>query len=454
MYTKEQIQKALDYYQTCHSQTQTILALGYPHRHTLQKWLLNNGERKQRKPPRVDYSETHPRYPSTSFKISAVHRCIHSNDKVKLVAEQIGYDITTLQRWIRMYKKEGPTAFMRKTKKKKVDNAINQDLTKKELRKQLAELQLENDILRQTIDVLKKDPGVDTRALKNKEKAAIVDALINKYSLQTLLNKLDFAKSGYHYHKDVKRKPDKYQYIRKDIIDIFNANRQCYGYRRIHAQLKKRGYTISEKVVRRIMREEGLKVRTTKRKTYTSYVGEITPAVPNIINRDFSAEKPNEKWLTDITEFAIPAGKIYLSPIVDCFDGMIPAWNIGISPNAELVNKMLDDAINLLAQDEHPIIHSDRGGHYRWPKWIKKMNNANLIRSMSKKGCSPDNSACEGFFGRLKNEMFYGRNWQKTTIPEFIKELNSYIKWYNTKRIKKSLNYKSPFEYRRSLGLI
>lgn len=168
----------------------------------------------------------------------------------------------------------------------------------------------------------------------------------------------------------------------------------------------------------------------------------------------FRADKPNEKWLTDITEFAIPAGKVYLSPIIDCFDGLPVSWTIGTSPNANLANSMLDQAISLLKPDEHPLIHSDRGSHYRWPGWISRMDRAGLIRSMSKKGCSPDNSACEGFFGRIKNEMFYGLSWEGISIEQFIKILDDYIHWYAEKRIKMSLGGLSPIEYRRSLGLI
>ena len=101
----------------------------------------------------------------------------------------------------------------------------------------------------------------------------------------------------------------------------------------------------------------------------------------------------------------------------------------------------------------YPTVHSDRGGHYRWPGWIERMERAGLTRSMSKKGCSPDNSACEGFFGRLKNEMFYGRSWSGVSLDDFIQELNAYIHWYNHKRIKLSLGGLSPLEYRHKLGL-
>ena len=172
------------------------------------------------------------------------------------------------------------------------------------------------------------------------------------------------------------------------------------------------------------------------------------------INQLKAQIQANEKWLTDITEFAIPAGKVYLSPIVDCFDGLLVNWNISTSPDAVLVNSMLDDAAKLLSVGEKPIIHSDRGVHYRWPGWIDRMEKNGFIRSMSKKGCSPDNSACEGVFGRIKNEMFYNADWSGVNISEFIGILNDYLYWYNEKRIKKSLGYLSPIEYRHRLGLV
>ena len=172
------------------------------------------------------------------------------------------------------------------------------------------------------------------------------------------------------------------------------------------------------------------------------------------INQLKAQIQANEKWLTDITEFAIPAGKVYLSPIVDCFDGLLVNWNISTSPDALLVNSMLDDTAKLLSVGEKPIIHSDRGVHYRWPGWIDRMEKNGFIRSMSKKGCSPDNSACDGVFGRIKNEMFYNADWSGVNISEFIGILNDYLYWYNEKRIKKSLGYLSPIEYRHRLVLV
>jgi len=202
------------------------------------------------------------------------------------------------------------------------------------------------------------------------------------------------------------------------------------------------------------MSENGLTVKgKRKNKPYSSYQGEISPEVPNIIDRDFHASAPNEKWLTDITEFCIPAEKVYFSPVVDCFDGLIVAWNTSTTPDAVLVNTMIDEAIATLKDTDRPIVHTDRGCHYRWPGWANRLNSAGLQRSMSKKGCSPDNAACEGLFGRLKNEFFYNRAWAGVTISQFMSVLNNYVIWYNEKRIKGFLGNMSPLEYRRSLGI-
>lgn len=239
----------------------------------------------------------------------------------------------------------------------------------------------------------------------------MIDALRPIYRLKELLELFQISKSSYFYSVRAKES-DKYSNIRTEIKSIFQENGKCYGYRRIYICLKKKGIVLSEKTVRRIMHQENLVAYTASRKKYSSYKSEISPEVPNLLQRDFHALASNQKWLTDLTEFVLPAGKVYLSPVIDCFDGLVQSWTIGTSPNANLVNQMLENALLLLEPGEHPIIHSDRGCHYCWPDWIHMVVQAGLVRSMSRKGCSPDNSACEGFFGRLKNEMFYGRSWQ------------------------------------------
>lgn len=301
--------------------------------------------------------------------------------------------------------------------------------------------------------MLKKDPGVNKLPLNNREKAVIVDALKGRYPLPLLLGKLGISKSSYYYQRHRISFSERHKEDYTMIAAEFSDSRESYVYRRIKAMLARKGRIVSEKVIRRIMRENGMVVLLRRASKYRSYQGEISPEVPNRLERKFHADEPNQKWLTDVTEFSIPAGKVYLSPIIDCFDGMPVAWSIRRTPDAELVNTMLEKAICDLPQNAHPIVHSDRGCHYRWPGWIERMTKAGLRRSMSKKGCSPDNSACEGFFGRMKNEMFYGRSWQGVTEEEFIRQIDCYMQWYRDKRIKMSLGGMSPREYRISLGL-
>lgn len=230
----------------------------------------------------------------------------------------------------------------------------------------------------------------------------IIDALRDKYSLSLLLKRMNISKSSYCYQHKIIHSEGKYEAITKIISQLFHENDSRYGYRRIHALLKKQNTILSEKIIRRIMKENHLVVKIKKAKKYSSYMGEITKAAENVINRDFHADRSNQKMLTDITEFSIPAGKVYLSPIIDCFDGMVSAWKISAKPNAELVNSMLDEYNKTLKNGEKPITHSDRGAHYRWPEWISRMDSYGFVRSMSKKCCSPDNFCMRRIF--WKNE--------------------------------------------------
>ena len=448
-YTIDQIKTALLLLKTTGSPNKVIELLGYPSNPMLYHW-------RNKYPEYYDTPiQKHWKQAPLELKRNTIERCTIGRESVKSVAEDIGYSPSLIYKWLRDYQKKGFTSSM---KMPKADTPhIPSDISSVEdldaIKAQMLDMQMEIDILKETINVLKKDPGVDQTSLKNREKAVIIDALKNKYSLPKLLNKLSLSKSSYYYQEAILYTEDKYSDLRLHIAELFHANCKAYGYRRIHMLLKNEGTVVSEKVVRRIMKEEGLFVKQRKRRKYNSYKGEITPAVENLIDRDFHAEEPNQKWLTDITEFSIKAGKVYLSPIIDCLDGMPVKWTIGTSPNAKLANTMLRDAISTLSPNEKPIVHSDRGCHYRWPEWIEIIESAGLTRSMSKKGCSPDNSACEGFFGHLKTEMFYGRNWDEYTLTEFIKEVDAYMHWYCKDRIKTTLGGISPLEYRRRIGV-
>ena len=429
----------------------TLKALGYPCRDTLAAWVdeLHPETRKRI----VGKARSVPR--PAEFKQAAVIELCTRQTSALAIAQKLAVSRPTLYQWKnQLLGTEAPASMKPNNDSPPDPERAELERQVESLRRDVRQLQLEHDILKKANELLKKGLGVDLPLLSNQEKTRLVDALRDTYALPELFAELDIARSSYFYHRARLRLADKYADARPAITDVFERNHRCYGYRRLRAALGRHKFSLSEKVVRRLMKQECLVVAAKKRRKYGSYLGEISPAPDNLINRDFQAAAPNEKWLTDITEFHIPAGKVYLSPMIDCFDGLVVSWTIGTRPDAALVNTMLDTAIETLANsDDRPVVHSDRGAHYRWPGWLTRMGDAKLIRSMSRKGCSPDNSACEGFFGRLKTELFYPRNWQATTIEQFIQVVDSYIRWYNEKRIKISLGSLSPLEYRDSLGI-
>ena len=461
-YSDEDKQKAVDYYLE-HGKciSRTCRKLGYPCRTVLKEWIeeIAPGQRKCCKKPPTTVILT-----PEEKKQAVIDLCSRTGSTDE-IAEKYGVSRCSLYAWKKELLPEGSFQKMAKEKadicntSETVETLKNEVETLKEqaadLQQQVYRLQLEKDVSEKAAEILKKDQGIRLETLTNREKAMVIDALRDRYLLKELLEVFHMAKSSYCYQANAIKAPDKYEDIREQIRTSFTGSGGCYGYRRIYLSVTKPdGGRVSEKVIRHLMKDENIVVKIKKRRKYNSYKGEITPAVENMIERDFHADAPNTKWLTDITEFHIPAGKVYLSPIIDRFDGLPVSWTIGTSPDADLVNTMIDSAISTLKSDEKPIVHSDRGCHYRWPGWIERMEKADLTRSMSKKGCSPDNSACEGFFGRSKNEMFYDRTWEGVTIEEFIDILNTYIQWYSEKRIKVSLGGMSPMQYRRSLGLV
>jgi putative transposase len=451
-YSGEQKKLAIEHYLTHgRCKAETMRALGYPGRGTLAAWI---GKLHPDAAIRLVGRAGSVARPAGLKRAAVIKLCTRQGG-AKAVARQLGVSRPTLYNWKnKLLGREVSTSMKRHPNPPSEPQRAELERQLESLRREVRDLQLEHDLLIKANELLKKGLGVDLHLLTNREKTLLVDALRQTHALPALLTRLELARSSYFYHRAQLWVADKYCDVRRTIADIFERNHRCYGYRRIHASLSRQHVSISEKVVLRLMKQERLIVATKKRRSYGSYFGEISPAPENLINRDFQASAPNEKWLTDITEFQLPAGKVYLSPMIDCFDGLVVSWTIGTRPDAELVNTMLDAAVESVADSKNrPIVHSDRGAHYRWPGWLARIGAANLISSMSRKGCSPDNAACEGFFGRLKTELFYPRQWQATTMQQFINLLDAYIRWYNEKRIKLSLGSLSPLEYRESLGI-
>lgn len=366
---------------------------------------------------------------------------------------------TSVYQWMRRYRSEGILGLMdRRNAPMPAEPmpAAGDDV--EELRRQVEVLRLENAVMRETIDVLKADdPRLDPSMLTNRERTRVVDAIRGEFGLAACLKAVGLKRSTYYYERGAIAAGDRYAVLRARVAGLFEQGGRAWGYRTIHRMLRldeSDPIVVSEKVVRRIMREGAMRPVYLKRpKRWSSYAGEIGEAPANLVERDFHADAPNMLWVTDVTQFTMDGYKCWLSPVVDCFDGMVVSWTLSRSPNADMANRMLLDAVATLRDGEHPIIHSDRGCHYRWDEWIRICEEHGLIRSMSAKGCSPDNAAAEGFFGRLKNELFYGRDWRGVGYEEFRERLAAYLTHYNETRIKKSLDWMSPVQYRRSLGL-
>jgi putative transposase len=449
-YTTAQREHAVTHYlESGRCLAATIEALGYPSRALLAAWV--QALRPETRQRLVGRSQNL----SPVAKQSAVIALCTRQVSAQSVAQELGVSRPTLYKWKHQLLDHNTAATMTRDQ----DSSQSPDKDELEhqievLRRNVRRLQLEQDLLKKANEILKKDLGIDQHLLTNREKTQLVDALRPVYPLAELLRETGLPRSSFFYHLARLEVADKYVDVRRAMTDIFESNYRCYGYRRMRASLTDQSLTVSEKVVRRLMKQECLIPVGRKRRRYGSYMGEISQAPDNLVNRDFSASTPNEKWLTDITEFQIPAGKVYLSPMIDCYDGLVVSWSISTRPDAQLVNTMLDAAIETVATNkDRPMVHSDRGGHYRWPGWLSRIAEAKLVRSMSRKACSPDNAACEGFFGRLKNELFYSRDWLSTTIEEFVAALDAYIRWYNEVRIKISLGSRSPMQHRRHLGI-
>ena len=238
--------------------------------------------------------------------------------------------------------------------------------------------------------------------------------------------------------------------VKNEIKTIVEASKGRYGYRRVTLVLKNKGFKINHKRVLRIMREESLlcsKFKTRSRK-YSSYKGQIGKVADNLVKRQFKASKPNELWLTDVTEFRIKGQekKMYLSPILDIYNSEIISYTLSNHPTTELTNTMLEKALEENKDIKDLTIHSDQGFHYQHSTWTKKLEKMNIRQSMSRKGNCLDNSPMENFFGILKQEMYYGVEFKN--YDELISEIKKYIKWYNEDRIKTKLNGMSPVMYR------
>ena len=240
---------------------------------------------------------------------------------------------------------------------------------------------------------------------------------------------------------------DKYAEIKEMIKQIYHRHKGRLGYRRITLLLKEKGILINHKTVLRLMKILGLK-SIIRVKKYKSYKGEQGKIAPNVLQRNFKSDTPNQKWATDVTEFNVSGNKLYLSPIIDLFNGEIVSFDLSERPVFSQIIRMLKKSFRKVKSTQNIILHSDQGWQYQMKAYQNILKEKGIVQSMSRKGNCLDNAVIENFFGILKSELFYLKKFN--SIDHFKEELVEYIRFYNNERIKINLKGMSPVQYRKT----
>ena len=263
--------------------------------------------------------------------------------------------------------------------------------------------------------------------------------------MRLLLSIAQLPRATFYYHLKQMDRHDKYKDVKEEITAIYHENKGRYGYRRIAMELRNRDIPLNHKTVQRLMKELGL-VCHVRMKKYRSYKGDVGKVAPNLLNRDFNTTAPNQKWVTDVTEFSLFGEKIYLSPILDLHSSDLISYEISERPVLSMVTNMLDAAARQLPLGAAPILHSDQGWQYQHKQYQQKLAEYGIIQSMSRKGNCLDNAVMENFFGLVKSELLYLQVFD--SMEHFKRELVEYLDYYNNRRIKAKLKGLPPAIHR------
>jgi putative transposase len=272
-----------------------------------------------------------------------------------------------------------------------------------------------------------------------------VQELRQQYPIAGLLKVAELPRSTFYYQLRVLGRDDKHGELKQAIKTVYERHKGRYGYRRITAAVRQSGRQVNHKLVQRLMGVLRLK-SLVRPKKYRSFKGEIGHAAANELKRQFDADAANQKWVTDVTEFNVAGEKLYLSPVLDLYNGEIVAFEMNRRPAYELVGSMLKKALSKLAPGERPMLHSDQGWQYRMPAYQRQLKDRELVQSMSRKGNCLDNAAMESFFAVVKSEFFYLNKFDN--VDQLRDGLVEYIHYYNHDRIKLKLKGLSPVQYR------
>ena len=412
----------------------------------------------------------HTKY-SDEYKFNAINRVLVNGEPIKTVAVDLGLSTSSiLNQWIKSYIENGYNVVTKKKGRSSTRGKEKEDgRGAGEGERRTSRAIVEEDYRER---IIKKTSSLSSRGRKE-EKEQLTEAVTElrqelKCSLDFILETINsndslphLPRSDYYYWKNRIDPDTKNSDLMNAITAIYTDNHKRYGYRRITLQLKNEGWTINHKTVKRLMSKLKL-YGFTPRAKYKSYKGDFNGTVDNILLykkvdtkkhrteyiRDFSTTDVNEKWTTDVSEFHIAAGKLYLSPILDMHNREIVSYNISRSPTYVQIKDMLTKAFDRFDDLSNLIFHSDQGWQYQMFHYHKELRERGITQSMSRKGNCLDNSPMENFFGKMKNEMFYGHEYEFKTLEQLQKAMEEYIEYYNNKRIQVKLKGLTPCQAR------
>ena len=408
---------------------------------------------------------------SPAYKLAAINRVLEDGEPIKSVAVDIGLtNDGILQRWIKSYIENGYNVITKKKGRPSTRDKEKEDSRRAgEGERTSSRAAVEED---RRSRILKKIVCLNSQGRKE-DKEQLTEAVTElrqelKCSLEFILETINsndslphLPRSDYYYWKNRTDPDSKNSDLMDAITTIYTDNHKRYGYRRITLQLKNEGWTVNHKAVKRLMSKLNL-YGITPRAKYKSYKGDFNGTVDNKLLhrrvdtkkhkteyiRDFSTSDVNEKWTTDVSEFHIAAGKLYLSPILDMHNREIVSYNISRNPSFVQTTDMLNKAFSRFKDLSHLIFHSDQGWQYQMAQYRKALKERGITQSMSRKGNCLDNSPMENFFGKMKNEMFYGHEYEFKTLEQLQKAMEDYIEYYNNKRIQVKLKGLTPCQAR------
>ena len=408
---------------------------------------------------------------SAKEKESAINRVLIHHESIASVAIDIGLkDTAPLRLWIRSYVENRYNVVTKKKGRPSTRDKEKEDSRRAgEGERNPSRAAIEED---RRSRILKKIVCLNSRGRKE-EKEQLTEAVTElrqelKCSLDFILETINsndslphLPRSDYYYWKNRIDPDAKNSDLMDAITTIYADNHKRYGYRRITLQLKNEGWTVNHKAVKRLMSKMNL-YGITPRAKYKSYKGDFNGTVDNKLLykkvdtkkhrteyiRDFSTTDVNEKWTTDVSEFHIASGKLYLSPILDMHNREIVSYNISRRPGFMQVVDMLDKAFSKHTNLSNLIFHSDQGWQYQMFQFHKALKERGITQSMSRKGNCLDNSPMENFFGKMKNEMFYGHEYEFQTLEQLQEAMEDYIEYYNNERIQVKLKGLTPCQAR------